>query len=315
MKNYMNNCMHKFLLLLFLLLISKDTIAQEVKDLTLAPDGVLNSLTILFIDNISEAATPIKEAANRLFWILVPISIVMLGVKSIFKDGNMQSFMGDLVRLVLITGFYYYLLDNGTAIGHSVIDSLTSVTTNANTGPSELIDLTFNIASNLNQNISAGLFNAVTGFILRCMVLVFMFIMFLVVIRLTTLFICAHILCICGVFVLGLGAISYTRYIAINFFKSILSMSLELMTTLLVVNSGCLILKNLKNKSEEIVESGASFGSSECAVIIFTALFIYILSKYLPEAVSNLVTMTNGRNAKRSNSKISLKIPSINLKK
>lgn len=239
----------------------------------------------------------------------------MLGIKSIFKDGNMQSFMGDLVKLLLVTGFYYFLLDNGTAIGHSVIDSLTSVTTNSNTGPSELIDLTFNIASNLNQNISAGLFNAVTGFILRCMVLVFMFIMFLVVIKFTTLFICAHILCICGVFVLGLGAISYTRYIAINFFKSILSMSLELMTTLLVINSGCLILKNLKNKSQEIVESGSSVGSSECSVIIFTALFIYILSKYLPEVVSNLVTMTNGRNAKRSNSRISLKIPSINLKK
>lgn len=307
--------MKHVLLFLVLLLTCKSAPAQEIKDLTLSPDGVLNSLTLLFIDNISEAATPIKEAANRLFWILVPISIVMLGIKSTFKDGNMQSFMGDLVKLLLVTGFYYFLLDNGTAIGHSVIDSLTSVTTNSNTGPSELIDLTFNIASNLNQNISAGLFNAVTGFILRCMVLVFMFIMFLVVIKFTTLFICAHILCICGVFVLGLGAISYTRYIAINFFKSILSMSLELMTTLLVINSGCLILKNLKNKSQEIVESGSSVGSSECSVIIFTALFIYILSKYLPEAVSNLVTMTNGRNAKRSNSRISLKIPSINLKK
>ena len=307
--------MKHVLLFLVLLLTCKSAPAQEVKDLTLSPDGVLNSLTLLFIDNISEAATPIKEAANRLFWILVPISIVMLGIKSIFKDGNMQSFMGDLVKLLLVTGFYYFLLDNGTAIGHSVIDSLTSVTTNSNTGPSELIDLTFNIASNLNQNISAGLFNAVTGFILRCMVLVFMFIMFLVVIKFTTLFICAHILCICGVCGVGLGAISYTRYIAINFFKSILSMSLELMTTLLVINSGCLILKNLKNKSQEIVESGSSVGSSECSVIIFTALFIYILSKYLPEAVSNLVTMTNGRNAKRSNGRISLKIPSINLKK
>ena len=191
--------MKHVLLFLVLLLTCKSAPAQEVKDLTLSPDGVLNSLTLLFIDNISEAATPIKEAANRLFWILVPISIVMLGIKSIFKDGNMQSFMGDLVKLLLVTGFYYFLLDNGTAIGHSVIDSLTSVTTNSNTGPSELIDLTFNIASNLNQNISAGLFNAVTGFILRCMVLVFMFIMFLVVIKFTTLFICAHILCICGV--------------------------------------------------------------------------------------------------------------------
>lgn len=73
--------------------------------------------------------------------------------------------------------------------------------------------------------------------------------------------------------------------------------------------------KNLKIKSQEIVESGSSVGSSECSVIIFTALFIYILSKYLPEAVSNLVTMTNERNAKRSNGQISLKIPSINLKK
>lgn len=307
--------MKNLILFLILTVICKSASAGEANSLTLSPDGVLNSLTLLFIDNISEAATPIKEAANRLFWILVPISIVLLGIRNVFKDGNMQSFMGDLVKLVLITGFYYFLLDNGTAIGHSVIDSLTSVTTSANTGPSELIDLTFNIASNLNKNISAGLFNAVTGFILRCLVLIFMFIMFLVVIRFTTLFICAHILCICGVFVLGLGAISFTRYIAVNFFKSILSMSLELMTTLLVVNSGCLILKNLKDKSEEIVESGASVGSSECSVIIFTALFIYILSKHLPEVVSNLVIMSHSRSAKTSSNRISFKIPNLNLKK
>ena len=74
-------------------------------------------------------------------------------------------------------------------------------------------------------------------------------------------------------------------------------------------------LKKSKKQSQEIVESGASVGSSECSVIIFTALFIYILSKYLPEVVSNLVTMNNGRNAKRSNGRTSLKIPSINLKK
>ena len=308
--------MKNLIVLLVLFFTCTAAHSQEVNDLTLSPDGVLNSLTILFIENISEAAVPIKEAANRLFWILVPVSIVLMGIKSIFKDGNMQSFMGDLVKLVLVTGFYYFLLDNGTAIGHSVIDSLTSVTTNQNTGPSELIDLTFNIASNLNRNISSGLFNAVTSFILRCMVLIFMFIMFMVVIRFTTMFICAHILCICGVFVLGLGAISYTRYIAANFFKSILSMSLELMTTLLVVNSGCLILKNLQNKIDEIVEAGEAFGSGECSVIIFTALFIYILSKYLPEAVSSLVTMSNHRNGNKSNgSRVTFKIPSVNLKK
>lgn len=308
--------MKNLIVLLVLLFTCTDSQAQEAIDLTLSPDGVLNSLTIMFIENISEAAVPIKEAANRLFWILVPVSIVLMGIKSIFKDGNMQSFMGDLVKLVLVTGFYYFLLDNGTAIGHSVIDSLTSVTTSQNTGPSELIDLTFNIASNLNLNISSGLFNAVTSFILRCMVLIFMFIMFMVVIRFTTMFICAHILCICGVFVLGLGAISYTRYIAANFFKSILSMSLELMTTLLVVNSGCLILKNLQNKIDEIVEAGEAFGSGECSVIIFTALFIYILSKYLPEAVSNLVTMSNHRSSNKSNgSRVTFKMPSINLKK
>ena len=108
---------------------------------------------------------------------------------------------------------------------------------------------------------------------------------------------------------------SYPIINSLNLFKTIPPNSVSFMEYILVINSGCLILKNLKNKSQEIVESGSSVGSSECSVIIFTALFIYILSKYLPEAVSNLVTMTNGRNAKRSNGRISLKIPSINFKK
>lgn len=256
----------------------------------LSPDGLLNSLTHEFIDNAKQNAIPIKNAASRLFWILVPIALVVSGIKNIFKDGNIQSFFFDVVMICILTGLFLFLLNNGTEIGESVIDSLTSIIDKKQYGPSELVDLTFNICGTFNKCISNNVFNLLTSITLRILLLGFMLVMFLVVIRFTCIFLCAHILCIAGVFVLGFGAFSYTRAIAVNFLKSVFAIALELMTMIIVVNAGCKILENIAIKAEEFVEKGKTIGSTECAVVLFTALFIYLISKTLPSMVGSLIT-------------------------
>ncbi|MGN1281198.1 MAG: P-type conjugative transfer protein TrbL [Succinivibrio sp.] len=290
--------MSKYLLLL-LLVICPCVFAQEY---SLSPEGIINNLATDFIGSISKSAAPIKSAANRLFWTLMPISLVLIGIRCIFKDGNIQLFFYELVKLLIISGLYLFMLDNGVAIGHSIVDSMTSVVTDSNTGPSELVDMTFNMASSLYSKVVDNYFNPVTKAILILQVLAFEIIMFLLIIRYTIVFICAHVLCICGIFVLGFGAFSYTRYIAFNYLKYIVSVSLELMTMIIICNAGSYVLSDLEGQCEKLVEQGSSITATELSVIIFTALFMYALGRSLPQLVGQLVS---GTPLKTSNSGLS----------
>lgn len=269
-------------LLLALLLLP--CCAHAAKELS--PDGVLNFVADSFIAGASRYAQPIKDAAERLFWILLAISIVVSGIKLVFKQGDPSSFFAVLVRLCLLTGAFHFLLANGTAIGASVIDSLSSVTNDRAVGPSEILDCTFNTTRTLNKAVSSSIANIPTALVLQLMILFFTVTMFLVAIRYITLYLTAYIFCVCGVFVLGFGAFSHTRDIAVSYLRVIFSLSLELMTMILICNAGFGVLEDL---AARVAALKRNLNMQDAGVVLFTALFIYALSARLPSIVGSLV--------------------------
>lgn len=116
-------------------------------------ENILNSLTDNFLKNAEQSAKPIIEASERLFWMLLPISIVISGIKNLFKDANIQNFMFDLIKLMIVTGIFYFLLSNGKDIGFSIVDSFTTLADGKTYGPSELLDLTLNIVAKCQKLI------------------------------------------------------------------------------------------------------------------------------------------------------------------
>ena len=295
--------MTKFILLVLIL------IPCSVSAVELEPSGLLNSLTLSFINSAADSAKPLKTAALRLFWILLPCSIVLVGVRNLFKDGSFNSFFKDLIMLVLTTGIFLYLLNNGTQIGQSIIDSMTSVIDSKYYGPSELVDLTFKISRTYNECISDNVFSPLTSMIMHLLLLLFMIVMFLVIIRFACMFLCAHLLCIVGIFVLGFGAYHHTRPIAVNYLKSVFSIALELMTMIIIAKAGCSILEELETKAYKYAENGQSIGFEECCILAFTSLFLYILSKQLPSMIGGLISSSTNRSDQPSG--LRLYIPSF----
>ena len=132
-------------LLLTVLLLPGISSAQALN-----ADNILSSLSEHFINEVRLTAEPIKQAATRLFFLLLPIAIVLQGLKLIFRSGNYMSFSLEMVKLTLITGIYLFLLNNGETIGISIVDSLCSIVSSEKQGPSELIDLIFNITGRIS---------------------------------------------------------------------------------------------------------------------------------------------------------------------
>lgn len=276
------------LLLLNLIFLSGSAAAVELN-----ADGILNSLIDEFVSCVNDSAGPIHQAAMRLFWLLVPINLVMSGIRCVFS-GDFSDFFFSLVTSVLFTGIFYYLLSHDYAIGKSIIDSFVTMVDDDYMGPSELIDLVFNIDRQINNLMTSNVLGLVSKLQIVICMIVFSVVMFFVILRFVSIYLTAQILCVIGVFVLGFGGLKATRHLAVNYLKLLISKGLELITVLIITKTGCRILNDVIDATKLYEEGLSVLKHSECMVMIFISLFIYVLSKSLPPVMSSLMSGTSG---------------------
>lgn len=273
----------KIFTLLVLVIIPGEVFAQNAA--ALSPDGLLNYSANLFLTSAQQYIYPIKSAAQRLFWLLLLIAVVLHGIKFVLNPKGISSFVAIFTQFVLIAGLFYFLLQNGSEIGASIVDSMISITNTSKVGPSEVLDITFNIGRALSEHKAGSLSNIPVSIMINAVILIFFIVMFLVTVRYITLYLCSYIFCIIGVFVLGFGALNSTRFIAVNYLRITFSLACELMTMILVCNIGFSILDRIL---ESLNSLDATITLQDCCVVLFTAIFIHALSAGLPRIVGSL---------------------------
>ena len=274
--------------ILFLMIFSTQAFAYQEQLLT--PNSLINNLIEDFLADIKEVAKPIQNAANNLFWLLMPISLVVTGIKQIFADGNLQSFFLTLSKFVLIVGIYYFLLDNGQEIGSSIIDSFLKIIDLDTKGPSELLDYCFNISASLNARISEHVFSPLTAFFIRILILINTLLLFFTVLNFAITYVKANLLCFIGVYVLGFGSFAPTRGYATNYIVKLIAISLELLTLVVLTKGACKVMDRISSSIENYQNLNVSIGQNACLTLIFSSLFIYMLCASLPKVVSSLIS-------------------------
>lgn len=255
-------------------------------------EGALDFVTGTFLDTVNSYAEPIKRAATRLFWLLLSLSIVWIGCKRIFMPDNIQDLTAVFLRLVVVTGVFLFLLQNGAKIGGDIIDSLISLTDDRRIGPAEMFDLTANLFVRFTDLISNADLSILGSLMLSIPCWVFFYFMTKVIVRFTVLYLTAYSLCVCGIFVLGFGSFAATRNIAVNYLRGIIASALQLMTTILICNAGHAILIKLAEQYETMERT---VQIQDCIAILFSGMFILGLVETLPEVVGAL--MATGANA------------------
>ncbi len=251
----------------------------------LSGENLLNNLAYRFLAGASVYATPLYQAASRLFWLLLGISIVSIGINVILKNDDLPSFLAIFVKLCINTGIFLFLLNNGSAIGVSIIDSFTSLTNTEKVGPSELLDLAYNtfkvlVKATQNQDTSF-----IVSILMYLSAYIYIILMFLIVINYTVTYVSAYILCILGMFCLGFGAFNFTRNIAIGVLSQIFYFALKLMTIIMICNTGSDVLTEMS----QIIEKSQSIGIAQFNTLIFTSTFIFILCQKIPHLIGSLV--------------------------
>lgn len=288
-------CMKKYIFLLLILLIPNMLFAQSEIQYTF---DYFQDVRIKIYENSAYWMATIKKVALNLFYILAGISFIAKFILDIMNKGEIDTkeSISYIVKFVITTGFFYYLLDNGSDLAKSIVTSFEELGKDAVGTPlsfSKLLDVGLKM---LGSGEAIGWSDweiKIVHFVLSVLTLVFLVIMYA---NLIIEEVAAAIMIYAGFFVLALGGMDYTRDSAINYFKAILGISLKILTIMLLLSVTINILEKLSSELnlDSTNKQADAMIIYSMLVSFLTVFFLALISMKVPDAVANLVSSAWG---------------------
>ena len=253
--------------------------------------AVLDQVIQKFGSKVKSWQSTIQAAAERLFWTLVLISMVWTFGMMLLRRADIGEFFAEFTRFIIFTGFFYWLLTNAVS-GHNIagtlIVSMEDLGKNAAGLPggashSSIIDtgiLIWHQAMN-NMNILDPI-DSLVGLVLSLGILI---ILAVIAVNMLLLLIASWVLLYAGIFLLGFGGARWTTDIAINYFKTVLGVGIQLFVMLLIIGIGSDLLTSFYSKMGKNV-----LNYEELAVMLVFTIALWVLISKLPPLISGIVT-------------------------
>ncbi len=272
-----------------------------------AAEKILDATIDRYMEEAARWEPRIKQAAKTMFWILATISMVFT-FAFMFAKGNtgLGDFFGEFLRFIVTTGFFYWLLDNGSAIAKAIITSFAqlgleaSSTYQSDLSPSNLISFALDLIVR-----SCGTFGEqdIATSVIALLLSIAIAVLFGIIAAMMVLLLCsAWVLVYAGVIYLGFGGGRWTSDIAINYFKTVLGLAVQTFTFCLLVGIGQGQIERLITDSQtakSVVVKGYVYDSTitttsmtiteGCIILIFTVV-LFMLVKTLPQMVAGVVS-------------------------
>lgn len=252
--------------------------------------NVLDQVGQKFFNKAKSWHTVLESAAIRLFWTLVLISMVWTFGMMILRKADIGDFFAEFTRFIIFTGFFFWLLTNavsGHNIGGTIIESMQVLGNQASglTGSTHgnIVDVGMEIWQKLIHNLS--LWNPIDSLLAIILVLIITIILTVVAVNMLFLIISSWVLLYAGIFVLGFGGAKWTSDMAINYFRTVLSVALQLMAMTLIIGIGSDFLNNYYGKMSQNL-----MNLEELVTMLIFAIAFYVLSSKIPAMLSGIVT-------------------------
>lgn len=275
---------------LMLMLVSTAAFAELTYIDPATGQNVLDQVGQKFFNKAKGWRIALEAAATRLFWTLVLISMVWTFGMMILRKADLGDFFAEFTRFIIFTGFFFWLLTNavsGHNIGGTIIDSMQVLGNQASgqtgSGHGNIIDIAVQIWYQLGQNISV--WNPVDSLMAFVLTLIIMIILTVVAVNMLFLMISSWVLLYAGIFFLGFGGARWTSDIAINYFRTVLSVGIQLLAMTLIIGIGSDFLNNYYGKMSQNMMNLEELG----VMLIFAVAFLILTSK-IPPMLSGIIT-------------------------
>lgn len=285
----------KKIIILLLILILPNILFAQTNELTF---NYISDVRNLVYQKSTEWMRVIKVVALNLFYILAGISFIAKFIMDVMNKGEIDTreSISFIVKFIITTGFFYYLLDNGPELAKSIVTSFTELGTNAARMKPNFSDFMTTGFAVLDSGDAIGWSDweiKIVHFVLSVLTIVFLIIMYS---NLIIEEIAAAIMIYAGFFVLALGGMDYTRDSAINYFKAILGISLKILTIILLLTITVNIINDLQRDLNLVSDKKQADAMLIYKTLLsfLTVFFLALLSMKVPDAVSNLVSSAWG---------------------
>ena len=247
--------------------------------------GILDNVLARYSAAATTWASYITSRASWLFWTLTVISMVWTFGMMALSKADIGEFFAEFVRFTVFTGFFWWLLTNGPTFATAIMDSLRSIAGTANglgpaLSPSGIVDIGFDIFSKVVEKSSFwSPVDSATGLIISGIILI---VLAMIGISMLLLLVSGWILAFAGIFFLGFGGSRWTSDLAINYYKTVLSVAAQLLTMVLLVGIG----KTFVDQYYAAMDAGLNL--KELAVMLIVSVVLLSLVTKVPPLIGNL---------------------------
>lgn len=262
-----------------LMLYSLDANAVDSKD-------ILDTILDKYHATASQWAATITAHASKLFWELALISMVWTFGFMVFRKADIGEFFAELVRFSILTGFFWWLLINGPKFAISLVDSMRQMggeATGLGSGlsPSSIVDIGF---MTLDKAVSgSAILTPVDSAIGIVMAVIILAIIALTAVNVVMLLVSAWMLAYAGIFFLGFGGSRWTSEIAINYYKTVFSIAMQLFAMVLIIGIGQAFLNDC------YAQLGDQLIIKDYAVMLVASMVLLMLSDKIPSMLSGII--------------------------
>ena len=260
----------------------------------LTNQGMLDQVVTEFATRATSWQTVVMNAAMFLFWTLGTISLVFTFGFMALRKADIGEFFAEFIRFILFFGFFLWLLRNGPAFANSIIQSLARIGEQASgvasVTPSGIVDVGFMILKQALKNSSV--WSPVDSFIGVALSVGILILLAVVAVNMLLLLVSGWLLMYAGIFFLGFGGSRWTSDMAINYYKTVLGVAVQIMTMVLLVGIGNDLLSSFYARMNT-----GTLNFEELGVMLVFCVALLMLVNRVPPLVAGVISGTGIGNA------------------
>ena len=275
--------MKKYIIFILVMLFSLSVFADS-------PTSAIETIQQSFLGETGQWNSNLVGVVKRLFIILSAISGTWLLVGMALRGADLPDIMKELVSFVMVTGLWFYIIDNAYEIIKLVINSFTQASSIAtgrsfNLSPTSIMDAGLELAEKIIDD--SGFFDYVIYGLLG---LIVTFIYFYLAVLVLFALIESHIVAGAGIIVLGFSGSPWTSDIAKKYLLFSLSVGLKMFFTFLIAGLGIKLV-------EDIVKSTGLGDVRTIFAIIGVLFMVAYLAQKIPALAQSVFSGVSSGNA------------------
>ena len=253
----------------------------------LTNQGMLDQVVTEFATRATAWQTVVMNAAMFLFWTLGTISMVVTFGFMALRKADIGEFFAEFIKFILFFGFFLWLLRNGPNFANSIIQSLARIGEQASgfssITPSSIVDVGFMIWKQAIRNLSA--WSPIDSFIGAVLSAGILLLLAVIAVNMLLLLVSGWLLSYAGIFFLGFGGSRWTSDMAINYYKTVLGVAVQIMTMVLLVGIGNDLLSSFYARMNT-----GTLNFEELGVMLVFCLALLMLVNRVPPLVAGVIT-------------------------